>query len=268
VAQHVNASEFARRCVRLALMGLNLGLMVLLGGCRLYEPPRYSRLQLANDSPRTRVLFVGNSMTYYNDLPGLVQQLSAREDKPVQFESVTVPLASLEYHWSRGKAQELMARERWDYVVLQDFSRRPVTDPQSSLQYFGLFNAEARKAGAKTIIFQNWTRAGMIGEYGAMQSTYRDIQEQTHGTLAPIGVAWRMCERDHPEIKMLVDDRHPTDAGTYLTGCVLYGTIYGKNPAALPMNLTGPKLPAEQSRLLREIASQALREASATTATK
>lgn len=261
---HVRVGEFTRRVLRLVLRGLNVGL-VLLGGCRIYEPPRYERLDPAADAARTRVLFVGNSMTYYNDLPGLVQQLSAGEAKPVQFAAVTVPLASLEYHWWRGKAQALMARERWDYVVLQDFSRRSVTDPQNSEKYFGLFNAEARKAGAKTIIFQNWTRAGMSGEYSAMQSTYREIQAQTQGTLAPIGAAWRMCQQEHPEIKMLVDDRHPTDAGTYLTGCVLYGTIYGKDPAALPMNLMGPKLPVEQIKLLREIASQALREASAAT---
>ena len=243
------------------VMSLGIGFLMMLAGCRLYEPPRYARLEFAAGAPRTHVLFVGNSMTYYNDLPGLVQQLSAREARPVQFDAVTAPFMSLQYHWWRGSAKGLLEHDRWDYVVLQDFSRKPATDPEGSAKYFELFDAEAQKAGARTVIFQNWTREGHADEYDALAATYREVQHQTHASIAPIGLAWRLCAREHPEIELLADDRHPTDAGTYLTGCVLYGVIYGKNPETLPLNLTGPKLPVEQIMLLRRIAEQALRAA-------
>ncbi len=77
------------------------------GGChmyRLYEPPRFTRITFTAEAPRTRVLFVGNSLTYYNDLAGLVQQFSAKEAKPVEFEVVAVPGVSLRYHWDNNDA--------------------------------------------------------------------------------------------------------------------------------------------------------------------
>ena len=241
-----------------ALLGLLAALF--LGGCRLYEPQRYTRLAFAPDAPRTRVLFVGNSMTYYNDLPGLVQQLSAREDRPAEIASLAQPYVSLQWHYDTGKPQALFAQQKWDCVVLQEFSRRPVTDPQNSQKYFALLAAAARQAGARPLIFQNWTRTGHQGEYDAMLATYQTVQTQTAGTIAPVGAAWQLCARDHPEIKLFVDDRHPTDEGTYLTACVLYGTIYAKFPTSLPPNLTGPNLPLDRLLLLRQLATTALRE--------
>ena len=235
-----------------------LAAVVLFGGCRLYEPERYQRLRFADDSPRIKVLFVGNSLTFYNDLPGLVQQLSVMENRPVDVTAVTAPYVSLQWHWNRGKVQKLLAQEKWDYVVLQEFSRRPVTDPQNSEKYFELFAAEAQRAGAKPLIFQNWTRSGRDSEYGTMFATYQAVKQRTSAAIVPIGLAWRLCAEKHPEIELFADSRHPTDEGTYLTACVVYGAIYGKNPTELPMNLAGPQLSAETLKTLREIASAAL----------
>ena len=241
-----------------ALLAL-LAAIVMLAGCRLYEPERYQRLPPADGAARTRVLFVGNSLTFYNDLPGLVQQMSAREERPLEVQSVTSAYASLQWHWAMGKPQELLAQGKWDYVVLQEFSRRPVTDPQNSAKYFELFAAEARQAGAKPLIFQNWTRAGHDSEYAAMLATYQTVKAQTGGAIVPIGAAWLMCAQEHPEITLFLDDRHPTDEGTYLAACVLYGAIYGKDPTALPMDLVGPNIPAERMKTLRKLAWAACR---------
>src|SRR3954447_21332847 len=114
--------------------------MLLVLGCRLYEPPRYARLDLPAGKPTLRVLMIGDSLTYYNDLPGLLQQLSARESTPIYIEKITTPLASLKYHWdlddSRKRIEQGGGGGHWDYVVLQEFSRMPVTDPEESLTYF------------------------------------------------------------------------------------------------------------------------------------
>ena len=77
-----------------------------LAGCRLYEPPRYARLTFAPGAAQTRVLMIGDSLTYYNDLPCLLQQFSAGEKAPIYIEQITTPLASLKFHWDMGKASE------------------------------------------------------------------------------------------------------------------------------------------------------------------
>ncbi|HVT79463.1 MAG TPA: hypothetical protein VHM90_02305, partial [Phycisphaerae bacterium] len=62
----------------------------------------------------------------------------------------------------------------------------------------------------------------------------------------------------HPNIPLLLDDRHPTDAASYLAACVLYDVIYKKKSSDLPLTLPAPQLPQETRQLLRAIADQAV----------
>jgi hypothetical protein len=241
------------------VLALTLSAVVGLAGCRLYEPPRYTRLAFKPGQAQTRVLMIGDSLTYYNDLPGLLQQFSAREAAPIYIEQITFPLASLSFHWDGGKAVDRIRNGNFNYVILQDFSRRPVTDPEGSMRDFSRFDEEIRRSGARTIIFQNWTRRDLEEEYPALVKTYAAIVEKTHATLAPIGAAWKDVAANRPDVKLLLDDRHPTDEGSYLTACVIYDTLYGKPSAGLPLDLPGPKLSASVMEALRSAADHAAR---------
>src|SRR4051812_31473667 len=69
--------------------------------------------------PGTGALFVGNSLTYTNDLPGLVRALAAAVGHPLAVASVALPDYSLEDHWNQGDALRAIARGGWSFVVLQ-----------------------------------------------------------------------------------------------------------------------------------------------------
>jgi hypothetical protein len=234
---------------------LLLACLLGLAGCRL-DDTRYERLVFAPGAPCVRVLMIGNSLTYYNDLPGLLQQLSAREPAPVYVEKITTPLASLQVHWNFDASVQRIGEGDWDCVVLQEFSRLPVTNPQQSLEYFERFADEVRRSGGTPIIFQNWTRRDRDDEYDALHDAYRQIVARTHATLAPIGAAWCKCRSAHPDIELLLDERHPTDEGTYLAACVLYDVLYHKKSSDLPLDLAGPKLADEVTVLLRRVADE------------
>jgi len=235
-----------------------LSVILLVSGCRLYDPPRYERLKLAPGQPMLRVLMIGDSLTYYNDLPGLVQQLSTGEPNPVYVEQITTPNTSLKFHWTFSPAQGRIRDGHWDEVVLQDYSRAPATDPDESLKYFQLFDDAIVRTGAKTVIFQNWTLRDKQGEYESLYATYMQIRDDAHATLAPIGAAWRECKEARPQIELYVDDRHPSEAGTYLTACVLYDVLYHKKSSALPLDLRGPDLSVDAEKALRQIADEAV----------
>ena len=225
---------------------------LILSGCRLYEPPRYERLHLPAGSQTVRVLMIGDSLTYYNDLPGLLQQLSAREAKPIYIEQITTPASSLAFHWNVNGAPARIRNGHWDYVILQEYSRKPVTDPDAALESIRQFNDAVTRAGAKTILFENWPTRGHDDEYFTLHDFYEDAADQTGAIIAPIGTAWRNAS----DPTLLLDDRHPTDAGTYFSACVLYDVIYHKPSSALQMDLHGPDLPAETKKTLRRIADQ------------
>ncbi|OJH35743.1 hypothetical protein [Cystobacter ferrugineus] len=67
-----------------------------------------------------RVLFIGNSYTYNNDLPGMLEGLVRALSPGTRMETGAVLLggATLESHWKRGEARELLRGEAWSHVVL------------------------------------------------------------------------------------------------------------------------------------------------------
>ncbi|MEP7325510.1 MAG: hypothetical protein ABI836_06145 [Gemmatimonadota bacterium] len=73
------------------------------------------------DSPDPiRILFIGNSLTYTNDLPGMVAALAdSAGSGPVEVASIAFPDYSLEDHWNRGNALAAIRQQRWRFVVLQ-----------------------------------------------------------------------------------------------------------------------------------------------------
>lgn len=243
--------------LRSRLLALALAPLSLLG-CRLYQAPIYDRAVSRPDDKALKVLFIGNSLTYYNDLAGLVQAFAAREPRPLYIDAVTFPLASLDYHWRRTPAREKIRQGHWDLVILQQYSTAPADRPRETVEQYQRFAPEVARIGAKPIIFQNWTRAGRERDYDRMAATYQQVQQSIGGTIAPIGEAWRIARRDRPDIKLFepLDDRHPTVAGTYLTACVLYRTLYGKPAAGLPTELEGLKLAPATARALQTIADQ------------
>ena len=81
-------------------------------------------LPIAAQPRPLRVLFIGNSYTYFNYLPGLVASLArgARPSRAMQTEMVARPGVSLRDHWLDGAALAAIRRTRWDYVVVQEQS--------------------------------------------------------------------------------------------------------------------------------------------------
>ena len=116
-----------------------------------------------------RVLFVGNSYTYFNNAPEIFAEL-ARAQAPgrtIEARMVAIPGETLISLWQRSNAREILRSSKWDYVVLQDQSQLGdglregkfvVNEP--TLLHWGvrLFDAEIKKHGAKTVLLLTWSR--------------------------------------------------------------------------------------------------------------
>ncbi|MBD9414639.1 SGNH/GDSL hydrolase family protein [Pseudomonas sp. PDM16] len=181
------------------------------------------------------VLFVGNSYTFYNDLPQMVRQMSveAAQPRPLQVRDVTFGGASLQAHWQRGEVQKVIASQHWDYVVIQDFSTMPVDDPDLTREYVRHVAAAARKAGAQPILYLTWARKAKPAMQDQLDSVYTELANETHALLAPVGQAWKRALAVSPQPNLFIEDgSHPSYAGSYLAASVFYSLIYGVQPPA------------------------------------
>lgn len=205
-------------------------------------------------SPRDdalKILFVGNSHTFVNDLPKTFGSLVlAREPtRPLVVKDVTFGGATLDDHLARGVARRAIESERWDYVVLQEQSMLPSTAKDRYERAVRAFDAIIRRAGAKTVLYAVWPhRVGQ--DPASLAATYREVAGDVHATLADVGAAWLRAERiDAKVVLYQADGYHPAPAGTYLAACVFYETLVGKSARGLPsLGMVSDDVAAELQR--------------------
>ncbi len=193
-------------------------------------------------SDQARVLFIGNSYTYFNNLPDMFSQLatSATPSKTVAAQRVVQGGATLKRLWEDGGALKVLQQSKWDYVVLQEQSTLPITDPATMYKYARMFDAEIKKTGAKTIFFLTWARQNQSENQAKLNDAYFAIAKELQATVAPIGIAWARAFKEDPKLVLHNEDQsHPNAAGSYLAACVLYATIFKKSPENLNGKLSG-----------------------------
>ncbi|MCO4744554.1 MAG: hypothetical protein KC912_07195 [Proteobacteria bacterium] len=219
------------------------------------------------------LVMLGNSYTFYNDLPAALQQTLRAGEHADSVASLTAGGLKLPDHVSRietGNAQWQGAfdGDTWSTVILQDQSQIPgfpESSPEkaASLEAATTLNGHARDAGADTLFFLTWGRrdgdAGNTARYPdfpTMQNhldegyiAYRDrVSTPTRPAwVAPVGPAFRKVYEDDGADALSTDSQfyalystdgsHPSAAGTALAAYVFYATLTGCDPTGLDSKL-------------------------------
>jgi hypothetical protein len=197
-----------------------------------------------------RVLFIGNSFTYFNNLPRLLEQFSASAGRSLQTRMVVEGGATLKDQWDKGDALKAIREGGWDYVVLQDQStlgvflingQSHIADPKYFYKYALLFQREIERAGSRTIFYLTWAREDAPArDQVALNYAYTSIARQLRSLLAPVGIVWQQVRYENPKLSLYIEDKsHPQGPGSYLAACVFYATIYNESPLGLPNQIAG-----------------------------
>jgi hypothetical protein len=187
-----------------------------------------------------KVLFIGNSFTARNDLPGMVAELASAAGTRLEHRLISAGGASLRMHWNKGEALRAIRAGGYDYVVLQEQSTLPVKNAQRMHENVRLFDVEIRGAGARTALYMTWARRHAPESQSAITDAYASVGQEIGATVVPAGVAWERFLRAHD--RPVLHDRdgsHPTPAGTYLAACVFFATLFGRTPVGLPASVDG-----------------------------
>lgn len=206
------------------------------------------------------VLFLGNSHTYFNDLPGLVRQLAEAGGDTLLVQSSTPGGCTLGYppnaHLVNELSLDLIASGGWDYIVLQEQSQIPVIPYiRDNYMYPGATTLDSLNHAATpcclTTFFMTWGwRDGgqhTIGGYSSpdfpdyhemqdsVRTAYLHIAGLLNAPVAPAGVAWQNAIREgYPLSLFNADGYHPSPSGSYLAACVFYAALFQESPLGLP----------------------------------
>lgn len=180
------------------------------------------------------VLFVGNSYTYYENLPQIVSLISNASKTKIVTKQSTMGGSKLRQHWlgERGlKTKELIKSGTFDIVVLQGHSMATIKEPDSLVKYSKLLCDYIKKHNAKPYFYLTWAREKTPQMQEAINKVYTDVSRDNDATLVPVGTAWLQSQKLDPSIKLFKPDgSHPSRMGTFLTACVFVKSILGELP--------------------------------------
>jgi hypothetical protein len=209
----------------------------------------------------TKILFIGDSFTYsQGGIYTHVEKLAAANDPPIVIatDRAVAGGAFLKRLWELQEPVKAINRGTFDVVVLQDDI--PETNVDYFRQYARMFVGEVRKTKARPILFMAWAyqRLAWIS-MEQIARAHRDLARELNVEVAPVGLAWQLAAKERPDIDMYAADReHPSVYGMYLAACVVYATIYDRNPSGLSYAMPG--MVPDQVAFLQRIAWQTVVE--------
>ncbi len=181
-----------------------------------------------------RVLFVGNSITGFNNTPGLFRELAV--------ETGHSPYVELSIKFGKTLGDQLadpvfvttLKSKAWDYIVLQEYSSVPVADTQSFLAHVQDIQKLVAAKPTKIVLFENWLQAGRPAhDIQDVAQVFKKVSKLTHTSVVRVGEAFTHAS-DRTEIGMYQDDWHPTPIASYLTTLMFLKYFYSIDPSVVP----------------------------------
>lgn len=188
----------------------------------------------------TRILFVGNSLTYFNDLPGMVKALADSAGiAGVQTAQVAKPDYALEDHWNDGQAKRVIEKGGWHFVVLQQGPSAVLANRANLRQWAATFADLIRSKAGLPAMYQPWPALVNFSDFDASAESYRLAAQDINGLLLAAGNAWRAAWAKDASFPLYdPDGLHPSVPGSYLAALTIFGGVFHRSVIGSPRGLT------------------------------
>ncbi|MDO4345376.1 MAG: Ig-like domain-containing protein [Eubacteriales bacterium] len=204
---------------------------------------------------KPRILLVGNSFSLFENYAGVLEKICKSGGINVHIESVTKAGHTLYGYVHPNKSDpddaalnrklmSLLKKQKWDYVILQDQRFAAVKDVSKMRQAVKELQPLIKKAGAQMVLYMTWAPKANHADYtvrriakdrntyqGKIADTYYALAKKYKAALSPAGLAFIRAQKILPDIELFRSDNyHQNTQGCYLSACVMYATLFGRNP--------------------------------------
>lgn len=173
------------------------------------------------------ILFVGNSLTYVNDLPGKLKQIAHEKGKRVVTDMLALPDYALTDHLADGKLQQMIMTGQFTYLVVQQ-------GPSSQTEGRALLREAATELKklcevnrTKLAFYMVWPAYQNYQHFNAVIKNYTDAASSVNAILCPVGLKWKAYIDKTGDISYYGSDQfHPSPKGTQLAAEIIYHSLF------------------------------------------
>lgn len=208
----------------------------------------------AQAGKKRKALFLGNSYTYYNNMPQLVADMAASTGDTLVWDMYAPGGYTFDNHGQDATSLNKIKAGGWDYLVLQEQSQLPSFPFYFSNELYGMCATFRQYNPCGRIMFyMTWGRKNgdamncpgwpPVCTYSGMDSLirlrYEDMAVNYNAELSPAGAAWRYTRAHYPGINLYEpDESHPSTAGSYLVASSFYAAVFKKDPTLVSYNFS------------------------------
>lgn len=217
----------------------------------------------------TKVLFIGNSFTFMNEMPKTFQKIAKTNGKDVFVDKSTKGGADWNYHANNPMTYKKLKSKDWDYVVVQAKSYEP-TEPQDSIDVntipYGqqiMDSIRELSPNARIILYMTWGykngRKGVKGSedfygmYSTLYNSYHNFADKFQVAISPVGQVWKNMRMEVKDTNLYVADNfHPNHNGSYISACTFYAALFQERMSK--KTYVPKKVDASLAKLIQDMA--------------
>ncbi|GAB2693727.1 hypothetical protein [Aliiglaciecola aliphaticivorans] len=216
--------------------------------------------EIINFESPTRLLFIGNSFSFYNNgihnhLGSLIRSAGEWQVGQNRLRLSTLSGGHIYEHLTDLNYYLNAPKQNWQGIVLQGHSNEPISSKKKELFERGTEKAieMIKRKDLKPILFMTWGYKGQPKMSTDLANAYIKLANRYDVAVVPVGLAFEQAQVALKHIELFVPDvlavnnlgqpdaslkyrndwKHPSEAGTYLSACVFYASLYAKSPEGL-----------------------------------
>ncbi len=176
-----------------------------------------------------KMLFIGNSFTYANNLPELVKKEAKRSKIDCATLMIAYPNYALEDHWAEGKIQQEIAGGKYDFVVVQQGPSSQADGRAMLLEYGSLIKKLCDEHHAKLAFFMVWPAKANYHMFPGVITNYTEAAQQTNSILCPVGALWKaQMDATNDFSYYSADGFHPSLKGSQSAAEIIVKHLFNK----------------------------------------
>ncbi|AWH72698.1 hypothetical protein DCS32_00480 [Dokdonia sp. Dokd-P16] len=177
--------------------------------------------------PTIKILFIGNSLTYTNNLPKLVKAHAKTKGIKIKTRMVALPNYALEDHWNDGNIQQLIATGGYDYVIIQQGPSSQQEGRDILIDYGKKYAALCNKHNARLAYFMVWPSLKYYHTLDAVIKNYQDAATINNAIILPVGMTWKEHHNSSKRNDYYgIDGFHPSLKGSKAAAATIVSSLF------------------------------------------
>ena len=176
-----------------------------------------------------RILFIGNSHTFFHDMPRTFAEIvEAATGEMPEVTMLAYSGRSLKWHSEEYFAMRFnLMYGGYDRCVIQQ-QAHPFPGYEETAEGLSPIADICRESGTKPLLYMPWAEKRFPENQEKITAAFEKLGAEFGLPVAPVGLVWKEMLSSHPEVELFYEDgEHASPAGDYLIALVLAGSVLG-----------------------------------------